>query len=140
MVSKLGIFNSPPPPSRYSFDVKIKVLSSHHEDNFFRLQINVWDPIHSSKFPRLDVLSAPIKVISKPLKPKRKSAPRQKRKADQMTVTSPSVAPQSIVSSGGGNDTLLLIARQQEETLRIVKQIANFQEGCRPFLVVETLT
>lgn len=57
-----------------SFDVKIKVLSSHHEDNFFRLKIEVWDPANET-FPKLCVLSAPIKVISKPLKHRKKAAP-----------------------------------------------------------------
>jgi hypothetical protein len=50
-----------------SFDIKIKVLSSHHEDNFFRLKLTVWDP-HNAQFPSLTLLSLPIKVISKPLK------------------------------------------------------------------------
>lgn len=50
-----------------SFDaIKIKVLSSHHEDNFFRLKIEMWDPRDESQ--RMSVLSHPIKVISKPLK------------------------------------------------------------------------
>lgn len=50
-----------------SFDIKIKVLSSHHEDNFFRLKLTVWDP-HNPQFPSLTLMSLPIKVISKPLK------------------------------------------------------------------------
>lgn len=55
-----------------SFDVKIKVLSSHHEDNFFRLKIHVWDPLNL-QFPQLQLLSGPIKVISKPLKHRKKT-------------------------------------------------------------------
>jgi hypothetical protein len=49
-----------------TFDVKIKVLSSHHEDNFFKLRILVWDP----DFPDhpVSASSLPIKVISKPLR------------------------------------------------------------------------
>lgn len=46
--------------------IKIKVLSSHHEDNFFRVKIEIWDPSQESL--RLTALSHPIKVISKPLK------------------------------------------------------------------------
>lgn len=57
-----------------SFDVKIKVLSSHHEDNFFRLKIEVWDP-QNEAFPKLMTMSAPIKVISKPLKHRKKASP-----------------------------------------------------------------
>lgn len=53
-----------------SFDVKVKVLSSHHEDNFFRLHFQVWDPLEKSPFKPLSMVSAAIKVISKPLKPK----------------------------------------------------------------------
>lgn len=53
--------------------VKIKVLSSHHEDNLFRLRLSVWDPANEAVLYM--VQSNPIKVISKPLKhrPKRNS-------------------------------------------------------------------
>jgi len=59
-----------------SFDVKVKVLSSHHEDNFFRLKLILWDP-NNPQFPQLMVLSYPIKVISKPVsqrKPRKRAA------------------------------------------------------------------
>lgn len=46
--------------------IKIKVLSSHHEDNLFRLRLSVWDP--NNEAVSYVVVSHPIKVISKPLK------------------------------------------------------------------------
>lgn len=46
--------------------IKIKVLSSHHEDNLFRLRLSVWDP--NNEAVNFVVVSHPIKVISKPLK------------------------------------------------------------------------
>jgi len=55
-----------------TFDVKIKVLSSHHEDNFFRLKTVVWDPANPEM--QMSTLSYPIKVISKPLKHRRPSS------------------------------------------------------------------
>eukprot|EP01128_Nolandella_sp_AFSM9_P002409 TRINITY_DN12777_c0_g1_i1.p1 TRINITY_DN12777_c0_g1~~TRINITY_DN12777_c0_g1_i1.p1 ORF type:complete len:348 (-),score=62.79 TRINITY_DN12777_c0_g1_i1:156-1199(-) len=110
-----------------SFDVKVKVLSSHHEDNFFRLQITVWDPIISSTFPKLLIHSMPVKVISKPMKPKSKRAPaRTKRKADQ--ITRPSTASNALASAAT-EELLQQIAAQQKETLSVVRQIASFQEG-----------
>lgn len=57
--------------------VKIKVLSSHHEDNLFKIKLSVWETGNLSCVP-LCLLSQPIKVISKPIKhrnaPKAKSA------------------------------------------------------------------
>jgi hypothetical protein len=54
--------------------IKIKVLSSHHEDNLFRLRLTMWDPSNESIV--YVVLSNPIKVISKPLKSRgRRSTP-----------------------------------------------------------------
>lgn len=56
---------------RISFDaIKIKVLSSHHEDNLFRLKLIVWDP--NNQDCEYTLLSNPIKVISKPLRNKAK--------------------------------------------------------------------
>lgn len=46
--------------------IKIKVLSSHHEDNLFRLKLTTWDP--NNEAIHYVVVSNPIKVISKPLK------------------------------------------------------------------------
>lgn len=46
--------------------IKIKVLSSHHEDNLFRLRLSMWDP--NNEAINFVVVSHPIKVISKPLK------------------------------------------------------------------------
>lgn len=57
--------------NQISFDaVKIKVLSSHHEDNLFRLKLTVWNPSQDDEVYYL--LSNPIKVISKPLRSKPK--------------------------------------------------------------------
>lgn len=52
--------------------VKIKVLSSHHEDNLFRLRLSMWDP--ENEAVTYVVVSHPIKVISKPLKSRRRNA------------------------------------------------------------------
>jgi len=52
--------------------VKIKVLSSHHEDNLFRLRLSMWDP--ENEAASYVVVSHPIKVISKPLKARRRNA------------------------------------------------------------------
>jgi hypothetical protein len=52
--------------------IKIKVLSSHHEDNMFRLRLSVWDPANEAAVYM--VASNPIKVISKPLKHRSKRA------------------------------------------------------------------
>lgn len=58
--------------NQISFDtVKIKVLSSHHEDNLFRLKLSMWKPENDEIY---SLLSNPIKVISKPLRSKPKKS------------------------------------------------------------------
>lgn len=69
---------------KISFDaIKIKVLSSHHEDNLFRLKLTVWDPMNQEC--EYTLLSNPIKVISKPLRNKSK----KELKNDNVLSTSP---------------------------------------------------
>jgi len=130
-----------------SFDVKVKVLSSHHEDNFFRLHFQVWDPLEKSPFKPVSVVSAAIKVISKPLKPKTPkpkggaAKPRVaavKRKAadfegdeesdpDEMLVDSPARAgaSSSSPSLAALEATLSTVAQQQRETLDLLQQLSD---------------
>eukprot|EP01098_Paradermamoeba_levis_P013330 TRINITY_DN605_c0_g1_i3.p1 TRINITY_DN605_c0_g1~~TRINITY_DN605_c0_g1_i3.p1 ORF type:complete len:165 (-),score=40.11 TRINITY_DN605_c0_g1_i3:42-536(-) len=65
-----------PPTGEYAYmELRIHVLSSQHEDFFFRVKVTAIDPSTGKEFqPALFALSNPIKVISKPEpeKPKRK--------------------------------------------------------------------
>eukprot|EP01125_Pyxidicula_operculata_P010541 TRINITY_DN3465_c0_g1_i1.p1 TRINITY_DN3465_c0_g1~~TRINITY_DN3465_c0_g1_i1.p1 ORF type:complete len:366 (+),score=81.58 TRINITY_DN3465_c0_g1_i1:230-1327(+) len=122
------------------FDVKIKVLSSHHEDNFFRLQLTIWDPNNES-FPQLCVLSHPIKVISKPMNQRktRKRTTPSKRKADQDSEhESPIIAPvvqtqqldnyvPQLYSNNNDSDFLNRLDAQQQETLKMLRILVDKQ-------------
>lgn len=119
--------------NQISFDVKIKVLSSHHEDNFFRLKFFFWDPL-DPVFPHLTTMSAPIKVISKPIKQKiqRKSSkkPANKRKANEMmTEDSMDVGRTEIMEEDSPPssvmDELHKISERQKESLYLLRQLAQ---------------
>jgi len=49
-----------------SVELRIKVLTSQHEDMFFKVKIQGQDPVSKQEIPNLKVITAPIKVISKP--------------------------------------------------------------------------
>ncbi|KAL6062736.1 putative transcriptional regulator [Balamuthia mandrillaris] len=67
-------------------NTKIKVLTSQHEDMFFRVRMRVLDPkTKRPLLPPLEVLSEPIKVISKP-KQLKKRKPVKKRSLNDLLV------------------------------------------------------
>jgi hypothetical protein len=49
-----------------SVELRIKVLTSQHEDMFFKVKIQGQEPVSKQDVPNLKVITAPIKVISKP--------------------------------------------------------------------------
>eukprot|EP01097_Dermamoeba_algensis_P003623 TRINITY_DN2495_c0_g1_i1.p1 TRINITY_DN2495_c0_g1~~TRINITY_DN2495_c0_g1_i1.p1 ORF type:complete len:433 (+),score=81.76 TRINITY_DN2495_c0_g1_i1:136-1434(+) len=62
------------PSGEYAFlQLRIQVLSSHHEDTLFRVKVNAVDPISGKDFvPPIFAVSNPIKVVSKPEQQKQK--------------------------------------------------------------------
>lgn len=135
-----------------SFDVRINVLSSHHEDNYFRLQITLWGD-DKVQFPSITHVTDPIKVISKPSKPRSRkpssaasvSAPQPikprttpKRKATEMdddyfhsdedkmdSPTQSSCCNSNVGSPEDFRRQLDLIINQQKETIDLLK----YQQG-----------
>lgn len=126
-----------------SFDVKIKVLSSHHEDNHFRLRVVVWDPNNDS-FPQLVVLSHPIKVISKPMnqrKPrgtKRTASqarlPKGGAEFEEPSMTVATVVPE-VQHSPALEGSLSKLDLGQQELLRLVNQLVVGQTHIQSQLV-----
>eukprot|EP01111_Echinosteliopsis_oligospora_P008994 TRINITY_DN2551_c0_g1_i1.p1 TRINITY_DN2551_c0_g1~~TRINITY_DN2551_c0_g1_i1.p1 ORF type:complete len:411 (+),score=149.55 TRINITY_DN2551_c0_g1_i1:172-1404(+) len=49
-----------------TIELRIKVLTSQHEDMFFKVRIQGQDPVTKQELPHIKVITAPIKVISKP--------------------------------------------------------------------------
>jgi len=71
-----------------SLNIKIKVLTSQHEDMFFRIRVRVLEP--HSKQPlssSFEVISSPIKVISKPKQLKKRRATKKRSLNDMLTET-----------------------------------------------------
>lgn len=63
-----------------AIELRIKVLTSQHEDMFFKVAIQGQDPITKQEIPNMRVLTAPIKVISKPEQLKKRQPPPQSKK------------------------------------------------------------
>jgi len=71
-----------------AMELRIKVLTSQHEDMFFKVRIQGLDPVTKQEIPNLKVLTCPIKVISKPeqLKKRQPPPPSKKRTVNDMVV------------------------------------------------------
>jgi len=66
-----------------SLECKIRVLTSQHEDMFFRVKVRALDPRTQQDFsPPLEMFSDPIKVISKPEQLKKRPAPKKRTMND----------------------------------------------------------
>jgi len=74
--------------NRVNIECRLKVLSSHMEDMFFRLRFHALDPLTKREFSHLTVTSGPIKVISKPEQLRSKLPPSNKRKANELYYSS----------------------------------------------------
>jgi len=89
-------------------EVRLKVLSSQHEDMFFRVKFIALDPIGKQEVAAsLMVLSAPIKVISKPEQLK-KRRPSKKRTLNDALI-----------------DSLNRIERRQNDQQKLIDRLAE---------------
>lgn len=71
-----------------AIELRIKVLTSQHEDMFFKVAIQGQDPVTKQDIPNMRVITAPIKVISKPEQLKKRQPPpaSKKRTVNDMVV------------------------------------------------------
>jgi hypothetical protein len=71
-----------------AIELRIKVLTSQHEDMFFKVAVQGQDPVTKQDIPNLRVITAPIKVISKPEQLKKRQPPpvSKKRTVNDMVV------------------------------------------------------
>jgi hypothetical protein len=90
-------------------ELRIKVLSSHHEDQLFKIKIQGFHPISKEEIPGLVLYTFPIKVISKPEQLK-KRAPSKKRTLTDMIV-----------------DTISRIEKKQEEQQKMIERMLQQQ-------------
>lgn len=122
--------------------MKIKVLSSHHEDNFFCLRIEVWDPLEKSGFTPMHVITAPVKVISKPMRPKAPKDSKALSSSPQISTSSSNKRKVSDVNAmqedehESGNEVgaaghvaehLDMLQRQQAEAIRLLNVLLEGQ-------------
>jgi hypothetical protein len=104
-------FKSTPIDNGHFLDVelRIKVLTSQHEDMLFRVRIQGYNPITKEEIPGMIVLTPSIKVISKPEQLKKKQ-PSKKRSLTDMLV-----------------ETVSRIEKKQEEQQRLIERMLQQQ-------------
>jgi len=92
-----------------AIELRIKVLTSQHEDMFFKVSIQGQDPITKQDIPNLRVLTAPIKVISKPeqLK-KRQPIPLPPTNSKKRTVNDMVVEAVTRIEKAQSDQTMLM--------------------------------
>ncbi|GAM24467.1 hypothetical protein SAMD00019534_076420 [Acytostelium subglobosum LB1] len=93
-------------------EVRIKVLTSQHEDMFFRVKIAGHEPVSKQIIPNLFAITHPIKVISKPEQLKKKQ-PQKKRSWNDILL-----------------DSVAKIQMQQSEQQRLIEKLIdhNFKQ------------
>jgi len=114
-------------------ELKIKVLTSQHEDMLFRVRFTAIDPI--SKVPPFECFTSPIRVISKLTQLKK-----------SMITISPNVQPKRkspVISSS--NDFLVtslvrLEQQQQKQSESLELIMARLGEPTQPLLPLQTLS
>jgi hypothetical protein len=98
------------PSDQLQMELKIKVLTSQHEDMFFRAKIVALDPLTGREFtPSIIAYSEPIKVISKPEQLKKRK-PTKKRTLTEMLM-----------------DTVQRIEQQQQDQHRLIERLLTQQ-------------
>jgi len=90
-------------------ELRIKVLTSHHEDLLFKIKLSGYNPITKEEIPGLFLYTFPIKVISKPEQLK-KRPPSKKRTLTDMLV-----------------ETITRIEKKQEEQQTLIERVLNQQ-------------
>jgi flagellar hook-basal body complex protein FliE len=90
-------------------ELRIKVLTSQHEDMLFKVRIQGYHPITREEIAGMCLLTAPIKVISKPEQLKKRQ-PSKKRTLTDLLV-----------------DTVSRIEKKQEEQQRLIERMLTQQ-------------
>lgn len=99
-----------------AIELRIKVLTSQHEDMFFKVLIQGQDPVTQQDIPNLRVVTAPIKVISKPEQLKKRQPPpsSKKRTVNDMVV-----------------DAVTRIEKQQAEHTQLMEKLLEISNPAK---------
>jgi len=92
-------------------ELRIKVLSSQHEDMLFKIKLQGYNPITKEEIHGLALLTVPIKVISKPEQLKKKQ-PSKKRTITDMLI-----------------DTVSRIEKKQEDQQKMIERMLSQQSA-----------
>eukprot|EP01116_Phalansterium_solitarium_P018465 TRINITY_DN4890_c0_g1_i1.p1 TRINITY_DN4890_c0_g1~~TRINITY_DN4890_c0_g1_i1.p1 ORF type:complete len:387 (+),score=104.88 TRINITY_DN4890_c0_g1_i1:104-1162(+) len=107
---------------RLEVELRIKVLTSQHEDMLFKVHIHGVDPITKAEFPGLFLVSPPIKVISKPEQLKKRQAPQahQQQPAPKKQRAVPAAAASDSVA-----DAVQRLEASQLVTNRLLERLLS---------------
>jgi len=105
-------FKSTPSDNGQQLDVelRIKVLTSQHEDMLFKVKIQGYNPATREELPNLTLFTPSIRVISKPEQIKAKREPSKKRSMTEVLVA-----------------TVARIEKKQEEQQQLIERLCSVQ-------------
>lgn len=119
-----------------SVELRIKVLTSQHEDMFFRVLIQGLDPITRTPITNLRIYTEPIKVISKPEQIKRRLAEDTVSDTKTPRIMTSSSMPVSAPRKRNMNESLVdslgRIEQQQQQHGKMLEQILEMQQQISP--------
>jgi hypothetical protein len=103
-------------------EIRVKVLTSQHEDMLFKVKIQGYNPITRQPTPGLSLITAPIKVISKPEQLKKNKTPSSKKR----TVTDMLL------------ETINRIEKKQEEQQKLIEKMLSQQSNLPQAPIIST--
>lgn len=121
-----------------SVELRIKVLTSQHEDMFFRVLIQGLDPITRAPIANLRLYTEPIKVISKPEQIKKRISEETQISDTKTprTISNPANTPALTPRKRSPNDSLMesmgRIEQQQQQHGKMLEQILELQQQASP--------
>jgi len=101
-------------------ELRIKVLTSQHEDMFFKVRIQGQDPVTKQDVPHLKIITSPIKVISKP---------EQLKKRGSNAVANPAAASVAPVAATGAAATNSKKRTVNDMVVEAVTRIEKHQDS-----------
>ena len=113
---------------KMTLEIRIKKLSSHLEDMFFKIRIKGVDSVSKKDLPLLYATSQPIKVVSKP---------EQITKFKEGQIGKPisqQVRPKKRNLSDMMFDSVQKIQQQQHEQLALLRKLSERSNECSPFI------
>lgn len=120
---------------RLDVEMRIKVLTSQHEDMLFKIRVQGYNPLTKEEIPGMHIISAPIKVISKPEQIKKRQPSKKRTLTDMLVETVSRIEAkqeeqQKLISKllQQQNETTTVLDKKQKNTEPIMWEQENISE------------